>query len=55
MSQLQRITFNPNPGGGRPSIRVKNMLEMLTAGETERTTLTDFSDLQPEDTRACLE
>jgi uncharacterized protein (DUF433 family) len=36
-------------------IRVKDVLEMLAAGETEQTILTDFPDLQPEDIRACLE
>jgi uncharacterized protein (DUF433 family) len=36
-------------------IRVKDVLEMLAAGETEATILSDFPDLQPEDIRACLE
>ena len=60
MSQMHRITFNPNQCGGRPCIRnmrirVKDVLEMLAAGETEQTILTDFPDLQAEDIRACLE
>ena len=60
MSQLHRITFNPNQCGGRPCIRgmrirVKDVLEMLAAGETEQTILTDFPDLVQEDIRACLE
>lgn len=60
MSHLARITFNPNQCGGRPCIRgmrirVKDVLEMLAAGETEQTILTDFPDLMPEDIRACLE
>ena len=60
MSQLHRITFNPNQCGGRPCIRgmrirVKDVLDMLAAGETEQTILTDFPDLEPEDIRACLE
>ena len=60
MSQMQRITFNPNQCGGRPCIRgmrvrVKDVLDMLAAGETEQTILTDFPDLQSEDIRACLE
>jgi len=60
MSEMHRITFNPNQCGGRPCIRgmrirVKDVLEMLAAGETEQTILTDFPDLQPEDIRACLE
>jgi uncharacterized protein (DUF433 family) len=60
MSQMHRITFNPNQCGGRPCIRgmrirVKDVLDMLAAGETEQTILTDFPDLQAEDIRACLE
>ncbi len=60
MTQLHRITFNPNQCGGRPCIRgmrirVKDVLDMLAAGETEQTILTDFPDLEPEDIRACLE
>jgi uncharacterized protein (DUF433 family) len=60
MSQLQRITFNPNQCGGRPCIRgvrirVKDVLDMLAAGETEQTILADYPDLQAEDIRACLE
>ena len=60
MSQLHRITFNPNQCGGRPCIRgmrirVKDVLEMLAAGETEQTILSDFPDLVKEDIRACLE
>jgi uncharacterized protein (DUF433 family) len=59
-SQLQRITFNPNQCGGRPCIRgmrirVKDVLEMLAAGESEQTILQDYPDLQAEDIRACLE
>lgn len=60
MSQLQRITFNPNQCGGRPCIRgmrirVKDVLEMLAAGESEQTILKDYPDLEPQDIRACLE
>ena len=60
MSELQRITFNPNQCGGRPCIRgmrirVKDVLDMLAAGESEQTILSDFPDLQPEDIRASLE
>ena len=60
MSQLERITFNPDQCGGRPCIRgmrirVKDVLDMLAAGETEQTILADYPDLQPEDIRACLE
>ncbi len=60
MSQMHRITFNPDQCGGRPCIRgmrirVKDVLDMLAAGETEQTILTDFPDLQAEDIRASLE
>ena len=60
MSELARITFNPNQFGGRPCIRgmrirVKDVLDMLAAGEAEQTILTDYPDLQPGDIRACLE
>ncbi len=57
---MQRITFNPNQCGGRPCIRgmrirVKDVLDMLAAGETGQTILADFPDLEPGDIRACLE
>ncbi len=57
---MHRITFNPNQCGGRPCIRgmrirVKDVLDMLAAGESEQTILTDFPDLVQEDIRACLE
>ncbi|MSU48007.1 MAG: DUF433 domain-containing protein [Opitutus sp.] len=60
MSHLARITFNANQCGGRPCIRgmrirVKDVLDMLAAGESETTILTDYPDLVPEDIRACLE
>lgn len=60
MTQMHRITFSPDQCGGRPCIRgmrirVKDVLSMLAAGETEQTILKDFPDLQPEDIRACLE
>ena len=60
MNQLHRITFNPSQCGGRPCIRgmrirVKDVLDMLAAGESEQTILTDYPDLEAEDIRACLE
>ena len=60
MTQLHRITFNPNQCGGRPCIRgmrirVKDVLGMLAAGVSETEILRDFPYLQPEDIRACLE
>src|SRR5690606_5495877 len=60
MSELDRITFDPNQCGGKPCIRgmrirVKDVLDMLAAGESADTILTDFPDLEPEDIRACLQ
>ena len=54
MSQLQQITFNPNQCGGWPCIRgmrirVKNVLDMLAAGESEQTILEDCPDLEAGD------
>ena len=59
MSLLERITINPLQCGGRPCIRgmrirVKDVLDMLAAGESEETILTDFPDLEAADLRAAL-
>ena len=59
-SQTHRITFNPNQCGGRPCIRgmrirVKDVLDILAAGETTKTILADFPDLEADDIRACLD
>ena len=60
MSQMQRITFNPNQCGGRPCIRgmrirVKDVLEMLAAGATEAEILESYPYLEREDIQAALE
>lgn len=60
MSQLQRITFNPNQCGGRPCIRgmrirVKDVLEMLAGGATEAEILESYPYLEREDIQASLE
>ena len=60
MSQMQRITFNPDQCGGRPCIRgmrirVKDVLDLLASGVSEREILEDYPDLQAEDIRASLE
>ncbi|QIS15960.1 DUF433 domain-containing protein [Nocardia arthritidis] len=57
---MSRITFDPNQCGGRPCIRgmrirVKDVLELLAAGETEDSILADYPYLEREDIRACLE
>ncbi|MBF6546092.1 DUF433 domain-containing protein [Nocardia brasiliensis] len=56
---VSRITFDPNQSGGRPCIRgmrirVKDVLELLAAGESEETILADYPYLELEDIRACL-
>ena len=60
MKHLDRVTFDPEQCGGRPCIRgmrirVKDVLEMLAAGEAEKQILEDFPYLEAEDIRACLE
>jgi len=60
MSQLQRITFNPEQCGGRPCIRgmrirVKDILEMLAGGATEAEILESYPYLEREDIQAALE
>ncbi|HEY9250997.1 MAG TPA: DUF433 domain-containing protein [Rariglobus sp.] len=60
MSQIQRITFNPEQCGGRPCIRsmrirVKDVLDMLAVGATEAEILADFPYLEREDIQASLE
>jgi uncharacterized protein (DUF433 family) len=60
MKHADRITFNPKQCGGRPCIRgmrirVKDVLDLLAAGVPEVEILADYTYLQPEDIRACLE
>lgn len=57
---LERITSNPRQCGGRPCIRgmrirVKDILDMLAGGATEKEILDDYPYLEPEDIRASLE
>lgn len=56
---MERVTFNPEICGGRPTIRgmrirVSDILELLAAGMPEAEILDDFPDLEPEDIRAAL-
>lgn len=56
---MSRITFDPDQLGGRPCIRglrirVKDVLELLAAGESEDSILADYPYLEREDIRACL-
>jgi uncharacterized protein (DUF433 family) len=59
VDELERITVNPKQCGGRPCIRgmrirVKDVLEMLAGGATEKEILEDFPDLEQADIRASL-
>ena len=59
MSDVERITVNPDQCGGRPCIRgmrirVKDVLDMMAGGATEEEILADFPDLEPEDLRAAI-
>ena len=59
MAPMSRITFDPNQCGGRPCIRglrmrVRDVLDLLAAGESEDGILADFPYLEREDIRACL-
>ncbi|HMM42061.1 MAG TPA: DUF433 domain-containing protein [Thermomicrobiales bacterium] len=60
MSELHRITVNPEQCAGRPCIRglrvrVKDILEMLAAGASREEILDDYPYLEPEDIVAALE
>ena len=60
MSELHRITVDPEQCGGRPCIRgmrirVKDILELLASGATREEILSDFPYLEPEDITAALE
>jgi len=60
MSQMQRITFNPDQCGGRPCIRgmrirVRDVLDMLASGATEAEILESYPYLEREDIQASLE
>ncbi|MBZ0073198.1 MAG: DUF433 domain-containing protein [Gammaproteobacteria bacterium] len=60
MSNLDRITVNPEVCGGRPCIRglrirVKDVLEMLAGGATSEDILRDYPYLEAADIAAALE
>lgn len=52
---MHRITFNPDQCGGRPCIRVKDVLDMLAGGATEAEILESYPYLDREDIQAALE
>lgn len=56
---LKRITINPNVCFGKPTIRnmrypVEMILDLLSAGMTNRELLEDYPDLENLDIQACL-
>ncbi len=60
LSEIHRITVDPNQNGGRPSlrnlrIRVKDVLDLLAAGASREEILEDFTLLEPGDITAALE
>jgi uncharacterized protein (DUF433 family) len=60
MSELHRITVDPDQCGGRPfirsiRIRVKDILDLLAAGASRDEILEDYKLLEPEDITAALE
>jgi uncharacterized protein (DUF433 family) len=60
MSQLRRITMNPEQCGGRPClrglrIRVTDVLDLLAAGASREEILEDYPYLEAEDITAALE
>ena len=57
---LERITIEPGKCGGRPCIRgqrmrVKDVLELLSAGASYEEILADYPFLERDDLLACLE
>ncbi len=60
MTQLHRITVDPNVCGGRPvirglRIRVKDILDMLAEGATRDQILADYPYLESDDIVAALQ
>ena len=60
MSELHRITVDPNQCGGRPClrglrVRVTDVLELLAAGACRQEVLADYPYLEAGDITAALE
>ena len=60
MSELHRITVNPDQCGGRPClrglrVRVKDVLDLLASGASREEILADYPYLEPGDITAALE
>ena len=59
MTELHRVTFDPEQCGGRQCIRglrirVKDVLELLASGASREEILKDYPSLEPEDITAAL-
>jgi uncharacterized protein (DUF433 family) len=60
MTELHRVTFDPEQCGGRPCIRglrirVKDVLDLLASGASREEILKDYPSLEPEDITAALQ
>jgi uncharacterized protein (DUF433 family) len=60
MSELDRVTVNPEQCGGRPClrglrIRVTDVLDLFTAGASREEILEEYPYLEPGDITAALE
>ncbi len=60
MSELHRITIDPEQCGGRPCVRglrvrVKDILDQLAEGVSREEILADYPYLEPGDIRAALQ
>ena len=60
MTELKRITHDPQICGGRPCIRnmrirVKDVLDMLASGASKEEILEDYPYLEADDIKASLE
>ena len=60
LSELHRITVDPQQSGGRPClrnlrVRVKDVLDLLAAGASREEILEDYPLLEPGDITAALE
>ena len=60
MTQIHRITVDPNVCGGRPAIRglrirVKDILDMLASGASREQILADYPYLEGDDIVAALQ
>jgi uncharacterized protein (DUF433 family) len=60
MSEMARVTLDPNQCGGRPClrgmrVRVKDVLDLLAAGASREEILADYPLLEAADITAALE